>query len=155
MRASLLYAISALLLVAGSAQAHVTVWPRQSEQGAREKYVIRMPNERSSATVKLEALFPVEARVTSFQQSAGWTLTIRRDSAGAIVGATWTGELPPDQFAEFGIAVVNPKSGERLTWRFVQTYVDGTVVEWAGAPGSKTPAPQVELRPSAVDAPHH
>ncbi|HEX3886233.1 MAG TPA: DUF1775 domain-containing protein [Phenylobacterium sp.] len=137
-----------------TAVAHVTVWPRQSEQGARESYVIRMPNEKRSATVRLDGEFPAEVRVTSVRQAPGWTLEIKRDAAGAIVGASWVGELPPDQFAEFGVLAVNPKEGSAITWRFTQTYADGTTVNWTGAPGAPTPAPQVALRPSA-EPPRH
>ncbi|HEY3950741.1 DUF1775 domain-containing protein [Phenylobacterium sp.] len=132
-----------------AAQAHVTVWPRQSQLGAREAYVIRMPNEKKAATVRLDAEFPPEARVTSLRQAPGWRIEPKRDAAGAITGASWAGELPPDQYVEFGVQAVNPKAGATLTWKFVQTYADGTRVEWTGAPGTPTPAPQVRLLPVA------
>jgi uncharacterized protein YcnI len=143
------------MAIAFGASAHVTVWPKQSVQGAREKYVIRMPNEKSSPTIRLDAEFPVEMRVTSFEQTSGWTIAIRRNGEGAITGASWTGELPAEQFVEFGIIGVNPKAGGPLTWRFIQSYADGTRVEWTGEPGSKTPAPQVMLRPATEAASHN
>jgi len=129
-----------------TAVAHVTVWPRQSVLGAREKYIVRMPNEKRVATVRLEAKFPAEARVSSLEQTPGWTVEVERDSSGAIVGARWSGQLPPDQFTEFGVLALNPKVGETLTWKFVQVYADGTRVDWTGAPSSATPSPQVQLR---------
>lgn len=139
-----------------SAAAHVTVWPRQSDLGAREKYVVRAPNEKRVATLRIEAQFPPEARVTSLEERAGWKIDVKRDASGAIVGATWTGNLPPDQFAEFGVMAINPKAGESLTWRFTQAYADGTQVQWIGPAGSPTPAPVVQLRasPPAAEA-HH
>ena len=146
MRAALLIVLAAIMPVA--AHPHITVWPRQSDLGAREKYVVRTPNEKKVATVRVEGAFPEEARITALEQAPGWTIEVQRDSAGAIVGATWTGDLPPDQFAEFGLLAVNPKSGTALTWKFTQVYVDGSRVEWTGPPSSRTPAPQVQLRPA-------
>ncbi|MFL5297804.1 MAG: DUF1775 domain-containing protein [Phenylobacterium sp.] len=149
MRRSILVLLAALL-VPGAASAHVTVWPRQSGLGERERYVIRAPNEKRVATLRIEAQFPPEVRVTSFEQKPGWKIEPRRDAAGAIVGAAWSGELAPDQFAEFGVMAVNPKAGETLTWTFTQVYADGSQVRWSGPPGSATPAPQVRLLPFAA-----
>ncbi|HEY8572714.1 DUF1775 domain-containing protein [Phenylobacterium sp.] len=146
---------AALSLVGGTALAHITVWPRQSVQGAREKYVVRIPNERRAPTVRVEATFPAQVKVSAFEDKPGWKVEPRRDASGAIVGAVWTGSLPPDHFAEFGLLAMNPASGSALTWRFVQVYADGTRVEWAGPKGSATPAPQVELQPGSSSAPHH
>ena len=154
-RAALALAALAVLAVAPVAAAHVTVSPRQSELGAREAYVVRMPNEKKAATVRLDAEFPPEARVTSLRQAPGWTIQVRRDGAGAITGASWAGDLPPDQYVEFGVQAVNPKAGATLTWKFVQTYADGTKVEWTGAPGTPTPAPQVRLLPGSEAESHH
>ena len=144
----LVMGLAAIALTAApfSAEAHVTVWPRDSVVAAREKYVVRMPNEKRIATVRLEAEFPPGLRVTAVQQTPGWNVTVTRDGAGVVTGATWEGELPPDQFVEFGVAAVNPKAGESLTWRFVQTYADGSRAEWTGAPGAPTPAPRVTLK---------
>jgi uncharacterized protein YcnI len=141
----------ALALAPLAAYAHVTVWPRQSDLGAREKYVVRAPNEKKVATVRIEGAFPPEVRVTALEELAGWTIDAKRNAAGVIVGATWTGDLPPDQFAEFGLLAANPKTGSVLTFRFTQVYADGSRVEWAGPPGSATPAPRVQLRPAQSD----
>jgi len=153
-RAILAVAVLALATLPLGAAAHVTVWPRQSELGAREAYVVRMPNEKKAATVRLDAEFPPAARVTSIRQAPGWRIEIKRDGAGAITGASWSGELPPDQYVEFGVQAVNPKAGAALTWKFVQTYADGAKVEWTGGPGTPTPAPQVLLRAGAEAEAH-
>jgi len=135
-------------LIPLAAEAHVTIWPKQSDLGAREKYVVRAPNEKQVATVRVEGEFPSEVRVTQLEQVPGWAIETRRDRAGAIVSATWSGSLPPDQFAEFGLLATNPKAGAVLTWKFTQVYADGSKVEWTGPAGSRTPAPQVQLRPA-------
>ena len=135
----------AALLAASIASAHVTVSPKRSAPGERETYVIRAPNERRTATVRIEGEFPPEVKVTSFEAKPGWTIEPKRNADGAIVGATWTGSLLPDAFAEFRIIAANPPVAGTVVWKFVQTYADGEVVNWAGPKGSKTPAPQVEV----------
>jgi uncharacterized protein YcnI len=145
----------ALVLVASGASAHVTVWPQQSALGAREKYVIRTPNERQAPTVKIEAAFPAEVKVTHFEAKDGWRIEPKRNAGGAIVGASWTGSLPVDQFVEFAIMAQNPAAGSSLTWNFTQTYADGTIIEWTGPAGSRTPAPMVALQPATATAHQH
>ena len=134
--------------VASSALAHVTVAPRQSVAGQRETYVIRVPNERQADTVRIEGDFPPGLKVSAFEANPSWMIAPKRDASGAIVGASWTGDLPPDQFTEFRLIAQNPRAAASLAWRFTQTYADGTKVEWAGPKGSKTPAPQTELGPA-------
>jgi uncharacterized protein YcnI len=139
----------AAAMIPASAVAHVTVSPKSSGRGAWEKYDLRMPNEKpAAATTKLEVRFPAGLRVVSFEDKPGWTVEPLRDSAGAITGARWTGNLPPERFVDFGIVAVNPKEGADLVWSASQTYSDGTVVDWSGPKGSRAPAPVVELRPA-------
>lgn len=130
------------------ALAHVTVSPRESRPGAQETYQVRAPNERRTATVRIEASFPPGLAVSALEPKPGWSVEPRRDPSGAIVGAVWTGALPPAATEVFGVAAVNPSTGEALTWRFTQVYADGETVEWSGPPGSRTPAPVVSLAPS-------
>jgi hypothetical protein len=59
----------------------------------------------------------------------------------------WTGKLPPQQFTEFGLLAVNPAAGTQLVWTARQMYADGTIIDWSGPVGSKTPAPRVSLVP--------
>ena len=141
--------IAAIVLAALTAPvaAHVTVSPKASANGAWEKYDIRLPNEKKVATTTLEVRFPAGLRVMSFEDKPGWTVEPMRDAAGAITGARWTGQLPPERFVEFGVIAVNPKTGSELTWEAVQTYADGSVVSWSGPQGSKAPAPKVTLKP--------
>jgi uncharacterized protein YcnI len=141
--------LGAALAAAAPAPARVTVWPQQSAQGAREKYEIRVPNEKGADTTAIEVRFPAGVRVTSFEQKPGWMTEAVRDGSGGIVGVRWTGKLPPSQFAEFGLLAVNPAGGSALVWPAVQTYADGTQIDWSGAESSKTPAPRVLLLPKA------
>jgi uncharacterized protein YcnI len=138
-----------LLCFSAAATAHVSIWPKASALGAREKYEIRVPNERQSDTIVVEVRFPSGMRVTSIEQKPEWRTEALRDSSGQLVGARWTGKLGPEQFTEFGLLAVNPAKGSEVALTAVQIYADGTKVEWAGPTGSKTPAPRVMLAPSA------
>ena len=102
--------------------------------------MVRVPNEKNTATTRVEIHFPAEVRISSFLDVPGWNLQVLTDSAGKITGAVWTGTLPPKRFVEFPFIGVNPKSGTtRLVWPAFQTYADGEVVQWTGPAGSKRP----------------
>lgn len=141
MRLILGLAASAL---ATTAMAHVTVSPTQSAPGAREKYELRVPNERKSATITVEVHFPAGLRVTAVEQKPGWQAEAIRDAGGNLTGVRWIGNLPPEQFTEFGLLAVNPTGGE-LAFTAIQAFADGTKIEWSGAAGTKTPAARVRL----------
>jgi uncharacterized protein YcnI len=132
-------------LLATSASAHVTVTPQQSAPGAREKYELRVPNERKSATITVEFRFPPGLRVTAIEQKPGWQAEALRDAGGNLTGVRWLGNLPPEEFTEFALLGVNPPSGSELVFTAVQAFADGTKIEWTGAVGSKTPAARVKL----------
>jgi uncharacterized protein YcnI len=139
-------AIVCVVLPASTASAHVTVWPRTAAPGAFERYVVRVPNEKNTATTRVELHFPAEVRISAFLDVPGWQLQVLTDSAGKITGAVWTGSLPPKRFVELPFIGVNPKTGTtRLVWPAFQTYADGQVVQWTGPAGSKTPASATEL----------
>ena len=131
---------SAVAVLPTLSWAHAVVFPKTSATGAYEKYVLRVPNEKTVATTKVEIHFPAGLRVTSFADVAGWKLEVLTDSAKAIVGAIWTGNLPPQRFAEFPFVAANPKTDTKLEWPAYQTYADGEKVEWTGPEGSKAPA---------------
>jgi uncharacterized protein YcnI len=120
--------------------AHAVVFPRESTPGAYEKYVLRVPNEKSVPTTKVELRFPSEVRVVSFGDVAGWTLDVQTDSAQRVVGAIWSGTLPPQRFVELPFVAVNPRTDARLVWPAYQTYADGERVAWTGPEDAKTPA---------------
>ena len=131
--------------LATSASAHVTVSPQQSAPGAREKYELRVPNDRKSATITIEFHFPAGLRVTAVEQKPGWQAEASRDASGNLTGVRWVGNLPPEEFTEFGLLGVNPAAAGELVFTAIQAFADGTKLEWSGAAGSKTPAARVKL----------
>lgn len=141
----------AFTLVAGAilswavASAHIKIFPAESALGAREKYTMRVPNEKQVDTVRIEGEFPSELKIYDFEFKPGWTVNIKKDAQGRIVGATWIGTIKPYEFAEFGMLGLNPKEGRTLVWKFVQYYADGKTEEFTGPAGSFYPSPTVTL----------
>jgi uncharacterized protein YcnI len=146
MRLTHLIIAAAMAVLSTIASGHVTVWPKQSSVGAHEKYVVRVPNEKQVDTVTVEVRFPAGLRVTSFEQKPGWITEAIRDETGKAIGVRWTGKLPPQQFAEFGMLAANPPEASDLTWNATQIFADGTKVEWSGPLGSKNPSPHVTIK---------
>ena len=142
--------IALVLAIPAVVLGHAVVFPKASAPGAYERYVLRVPNERNVPTTKVEMHFPSEVRVTSFSDVPGWQLEVVRDSATRIVGAIWTGSLPPERFMEFPFVAVNPKTGTEVHWPAYQTYANGETVEWTGAEGSKSPASVTTLSASSA-----
>jgi uncharacterized protein YcnI len=152
MLAALAVVVSAVAALPTLSWAHAVVFPKTSATGAYEKYVLRVPNEKAVATTKVEIHFPAGLRVTSFADVPGWKLEIITDSAKAITGAIWTGNLPPQRFAEFPFVAANPKTDTKLEWPAYQTYADGERVEWTGPEGSKAPASVTTIAAAAAPA---
>jgi uncharacterized protein YcnI len=149
-RASVSMAIIALVLIAPAiAFGHAVVFPKNSTVGSYERYVLRVPNEKTTATTRVEIRFSADVRVTAFEDVAGWQLEVLTDSAKRTIGAVWTGTLAPARFVEFPFMAANPKTATKLVWPTYQTYADGVRVEWTGEEGSKTPASATTIAPAA------
>ena len=135
------------LALASSAFAHIRIYPTDSTQGAREKYTMRVPNEKQVASIRIEGEFPAGVSIYDFEFKPGWKIDFRKDDKGRIVGAVWTGRMQPYEFVEFGMLGLNDKEATSLVWKFVQYYEDGTKEEFTGPPGSRLPSPVTALAP--------
>jgi uncharacterized protein YcnI len=141
---------SAVTLVFSSlAFSHIRIAPTESITGAREKYTMRVPNEKQVSCSKIEGEFPAGLDIYDFEFKPGWKIDFKKNDKGKIVGATWTGKIMPYEFVEFGMLGINPKEGTELVWKFVQYYDDGTKEEFTGPVGSRLPSPVVTLKPAA------
>ena len=138
-RISLVPVLGALLLPVPLG-AHAVVEPAEAPPGAYQRYVLRVPTEREVPTTRVEIRFPGSITVVSFADVPGWELEVMTDAAGRIVGAAWTGTLPPQRFVEFPFVAVNPPEDVTIAWPVTQTYAGGEVVEWSGPEDSDTPA---------------
>ena len=159
--------IAALALPA-AAQAHVTLQPSSAPAGAFMKLDVRVPTELDNAsTAKVDVRFPAGFAAARYQAVPGWKVRvitkklatpIQTDDGPITEGIdrmVWTrtsgaGGIKPGQFQDFPISVQIPgKAGDKLTFKALQTYSNGEVVRWIGAPGADTPAPQVTVTAAA------
>ncbi|WP_028776925.1 YcnI family protein [Shimazuella kribbensis] len=139
--------------------AHVTVWPKESKVGAYEKYTVRVPSEKESNTTKVELEFPKEVSVNTVHPVPGWSYQFIKGSDGKNTGIVWTATdegIKAHEFFEFPFIGANPDQAASLSWKAHQTYADGTVVDWAGAPESEKPASvtNISVKTGAVDENH-
>ena len=152
----LLLAMVVALLVTPMAFGHIRIYPTESAYGAREKYTMRVPNERKSPTIRVEGEFPAGLEIYDFEFKPGWKIDFKKDDKGKIIGAVWTGRIDPYEFTEFGMLAINPKAGDpNLLWKFYQYYEDGFKEEFTNPPDAKMPLrpmPLVTLKPADVPA---
>jgi uncharacterized protein YcnI len=153
-------------IAAPAAQAHVTVQPKTAPSGGFVREDVRVPNEQDKAnTTKVELQLPDGFIDVAYEAVPGWTVKIsttklatpqKNDDGDEITEQvktiTWTGDgkqgkIAPGQFQDFGLSLAMPKGkpGTALTFKALQTYDNGDVVRWIGAPDADTPAPQVTL----------
>jgi uncharacterized protein YcnI len=150
----------ALTLLAGTASAHVTVWPKETKTGAYEKYTVRVPVEKDINTTKVRVEIPDGMKVSTVKPEPGWSYEFEKDSEGRNVAITWTaqnGGIKPHEFMEFSFVGANPKEAGAgtLVFKAYQTYADNTIVEWTGDTSSKTPASVTTLKQAADGEDHH
>src|SRR5437762_13640815 len=74
------------------ASAHIRIYPTESTVGGREKYTMRVPNEKQVGSSKVEGEFPAELQIYDFEFKPGWKIDFKKDDKGKIIGATWTGK---------------------------------------------------------------
>jgi periplasmic copper chaperone A len=158
-------AVAASALAApAAADAHVTLQPSTAAAGAFTVENVRVPNERDKAsTVKVDVQLPHGFVFASYEPKIGWSVKVTKAKLAKPIQTddgpideevrriTFTGHGPngkigPGQFMDFPLSVQIPgKAGDKLTFKAIQTYSNGEVVRWIGAPDSETPAPIVTV----------
>src|SRR6478609_988847 len=143
----------ALTFAATAASAHVTADPATAAPGSYTKVSFRVPNEEPSAdTTGLEIDLPADHPIASVsvRPVPGWQVKvtttrlahpIKSDDAEttkAVSRVTWSGgKIAPGAFEEFQVSLGPlPTGTDRLLFKAVQTYSDGTVVHWDQDPGN-------------------
>ena len=149
-------AMTAGLIAAAPAAAHVSVQPKTAPAGAYQVLRFGIGHGcEGKATTRLTVHIPPAVPTARPQPKPGWRLDIGRapGQPGRVTAVTWTGRLPADQFDEFVMLVRLPASGSALEFPADQA-CGPTVVPWAGADPAH-PAPRLELAPGpAPDARH-
>lgn len=143
-----------MLLLVGSAAAHVTVLPAEVPAGAFVSFTVRVPGEKDVPTVSVRVEFPEGVIVSRFQPKPGWERAVEKDTAGRIVAAVWSGgQISADEYEEFTFLARTPPEPGPLAFRAFQTYEGGEVVVWAGGAEDAEPAPVVEVTLNSTGTP--
>jgi uncharacterized protein len=155
-----LLAVCAGLVAVPAASAHVTVNPDEAAADSFARFAVRVPTERPNAsTTKVTVRLPNGLFFVSFQPKPGWKRTVTTEKLDPpvelfgemqterIATVTWEGgKIAPGEFDEFGFSAKVPDApGTTLAFPALQTYSNGEVVRWIGAPDSETPASRVTL----------
>jgi uncharacterized protein YcnI len=147
--------IGTAVLSAAPASAHPLVSSDDSTPGGRAILTFSVPSEleNGSPTTKLAVTLPDLTSVTT-RATPGWTIHLDRDlQAGTVKTITWTAGpgagIALGEFEQFQLLVQLPKT-TTVTFPTIQTYADGTVVQWDQRPlpnGSEPahPAPTLTL----------
>ncbi len=143
-------ALAAALGLPAAAQAHIQVTPTTVAPGDSAKFTVLVPGERDSDTVKVELQMPAGLLPFSYEETPGWKRSLVKAANGSVERAVWTGRTPGDGFAEFSFLAGTPDKPGGLRFKALQTYADGTVVRWIGAPDSDNPAAVVSVEASAA-----
>lgn len=158
-------------IAAATAQAHVTLQPNEGAAGGFVRLDVRVPNESDdAATDKIVVQMPSGFASARYEPEPGWRTAVSMRKLAEPVTAEGEDEAQTEEvdeitftataaasaikageFRDFGISLRLPErpAGTKLTFKSLQTYDDGEVVRWIGAPDSDKPAPQVTLTAAA------
>jgi uncharacterized protein len=158
-----------VVVLAVPASAHVTVEPSSAPKGSDAVLTFVVPNEKSNATtVGVTVQFPTDHPIAEalVQSMPGWksdvatfkpATAIQTDNGPvdeAVKSVTWTATdgkgIEQNHFAEFAVSVGLPDDTDSLTFPAIQTYSDGSKVNWIqvtppGGPEPDNPAPVLTL----------
>jgi len=157
---------------AAPAWAHVTVAPSSAEKGGSDQQItFRVPNEESSAaTTKIAITLPTDPPLVGVLALPvpGWSVKVTTQHlakpiqtddgpvSDVVNNVTWTADSTADgvQVGDFGafqiLAGALPDQGDQVVFKAVQTYSDGTVVNWVdpvtpNGPEAEHPTPILAL----------
>jgi uncharacterized protein YcnI len=147
----LLFVISVVLglgdMVAMSAPAwaHVVVSPEVVTAGDYETLTVSVPTEKEVPTTKIRVEVPEGFLLSGVQPVPGWEHSFE-EKGGIVTAVTFSGgEIRPREFQQFLLQAQAPEEPGEYPWKAFQTYEDGSVVEWSGAPDSEEPASVIEV----------
>ena len=137
--------VGAMLAVSAQAWAHVVVSPEEVTAGDYETLTVSVPTEKEIPTTEIRVEVPEGFLLSGVQPVPGWEHAFEEDR-GVVTAVTFSGgEIRPREFQQFLVQAQAPEEPGEYPWKAAQTYEDGSVVEWAGAPDSEEPASVVEV----------
>ena len=140
--------VGALVAPAGAA-AYAVISPPVVESQELQQFTLSVPTEQEHPTTTIELSVPPGFSIDSIEPAPPWKMQLRTRGSGAgavIEKVTWVGgNVPSGENSVFRFIAF---ASESKTYRFEvrQTYFDGTVVDWSGPAGSRTPAAFVRGR---------
>ena len=145
--------VGAMLAVSSAAWAHVVVSPEVVTAGDYETLTVSVPTEKEIPTTKIRVVVPEGFLLSGVQPVPGWEHTFEEDG-GVVRAVTFTGgEIRPREFQQFLLQAQAPEEPGEYPWKAIQTYEDGSVVEWTGPPDSEEPASAIEVVSGGSDHP--
>ena len=137
--------VGAMLALANPAAAHVVVSPEEVTAGDYETLTVSVPTEKEVPTTEIRVEVPEGFLFSGVQPVPGWEHAFEEDR-GVVTAVTFSGgQIRPREFQQFLVQAQAPEEPGGYPWRATQTYEDGSVVEWTGAPDSEEPASVVEV----------
>jgi uncharacterized protein YcnI len=153
MRFAVLLIVAAVgLAFVASAFAHAHVSPPVVVAKEGQVFTLAVPTEEeNAATTKIELTPPSGFAIDSFAPVPGWKREVQSTGSGeqtTIQKVTWSGGNVPHEEASMFQFLASTDAAKTYSFKVRQTYSNGTVVDWAGAESSDTPAPTIEARSS-------
>jgi uncharacterized protein YcnI len=143
----------AMLVMSAPAWAHVVVSPEQVTAGDYETLTVSVPTEKEIPTTKIRVEVPEGFLLSGVQPVPGWKHTLE-EKGGVVTAVTFSGgEIRPREFQQFLVQAQAPEEPGEYPWKAIQTYQDGSVVEWVGAPDSEEPASVIKVVSGASEDP--
>src|SRR5687767_11796456 len=134
-----------MLAVSASAWAHVVVSPEEVAAGDYATLTVSVPTEKEVPTTEIRTEVPEGFLLSGVQPVPGWEHAFE-ENGGLVTVVTWSGgEIGPREFHQFLIQAQAPEEPGEYPWRAIQSYGDGSVVEWTGPPDAEEPASVIEV----------
>ena len=133
------------LAVASVGSAHVRVVPEEVPAGSFEVLTVRVPTEKDISTTEVSVEIPEGFTISRVEPVPGWDYELEEEG-GLVSAITWSGgEIGATEFQQFNIQGRTPEEPGEYPWRALQTYEDGSVVEWIGPEESEEPASVIRV----------
>lgn len=145
--------VGALLAVSAPAWAHVVVSPEEVRAGDYETLTVSVPTEKEIPTTEIRIEVPEGFLLSGVQPVPGWEYSFEEDGGIVTAVAFSSGEIRPREFQQFLVQAQAPEEPGEYPWKAIQTYEDGSVVEWVGAPESEEPASVIEVVSGGSEGP--
>jgi uncharacterized protein YcnI len=146
------------LIAAAAAGAHARISPPIALSNSLQLFTLAVPTEKSNVTTtKVVLTLPAGFTIDSFVPTPGWNRHVQQSGSGnsaVIQQVTWKaasvepgGGTPTGEDSAFAF-LAQPQSSKTYTFTVVQTYSDGSIVNWSGPESADAPSPTIEAKPS-------